>query len=50
MTTARSKPIRDPWLAGMAGVLSVLLDLSVVLANLPATALFLKSRLIHTGL
>jgi membrane protease YdiL (CAAX protease family) len=39
MTGARSKLFGILWLAGMAGVLSVLLiDLSVVLANLPATA------------
>ncbi len=39
MTDARSKLFGILWLAGMAGVLSVLLiDLSVVLANLPATA------------
>ena len=39
MTNARSKLFGILWLAGMAGVLSVLLiDLSVVLATLPATA------------
>lgn len=39
MTDARSKLFGILWLAGMAGVLSLLfIDLSVVLANLPATA------------
>ena len=39
MITARTKLFAILWLAGMAGVLSVLLiDLSAVLANLPATA------------
>ena len=41
MTTARTKLFAILWLAGMAGVLTVLLiDLSAVLANLPATAGF----------
>ena len=39
MITTRTKLFAILWLAGMAGVLSVLLiDLSTVLANLPATA------------
>jgi hypothetical protein len=39
MITTRTKLFAILWLAGMAGVLSVLLiDLSAVLANLPATA------------
>ena len=39
MITARTKLFAILWLAGMAGVLSVLLiDLSAVLANLPANA------------
>lgn len=39
MMTARTKLFAILWLAGMAGVLSLLLiDLSAVLANLPATA------------
>lgn len=39
MITARTKLFAILWLAGMAGVLSVLLiDLSAVLANLPASA------------
>jgi hypothetical protein len=39
MITARTKLFVILWLAGMAGVLSVLLiDLSAILANLPATA------------
>lgn len=39
MITARTKLFAILWLAGMAGVLSLLLiDLSAVLANLPATA------------